>query len=147
MKVILLKDIPKVGRKNEVKDVSEGFARNFLIRQNLAKSATDGAVKTLSREQKQKENAKDQERKKYMSLVDKLNLLEVVFRTKMGEKGKAFGSINVAKIQEELRRLGVTVEKEWIQLDDPIKTTGEHRVVIKFPGKVTGEVKVLVKPE
>ena len=147
MKVILLKDVPKVGRKNEVKDVSEGYARNFLIRQNLAKPATDGAIKTLSREQNQKGEDKEQERKKYQTLVDKLSLLKVVLKVKIGEKGRAFGSINAGKIQEELRKQGVVIEKEWIQLDDPIKTTGEHHIPIHFPQTVKGTLKVKIVPE
>lgn len=147
MKVVLLKDVSKVGRKNEVKEVSEGFARNFLFRQNLARPATEEILGILSREQSQKEFAKEVERKKYQALVDKLNLLEVIFRTKIGEKGKAFGSINAAKIQDELKKLGVVVQKEWILLEDPIKTTGEHHVTLKFPGNVSGVARVIIKPE
>ena len=147
MKIILLQDIPKLGRKNEVKEVSDGFARNFLFPQKLAKPATDEAVKEIMRQKERKEREYSEEFQKTNELVDKLKSLELHFKVKMGEKGRAFGSVTPAKIRDELAKHGISVKKEVIQLEDSIKTTGEHIVKIKFPFDLEGEVKVIVESE
>lgn len=146
MKVVLLKDIPKVGKKNDVKEVSGGFARNFLFAQNLAKQATPEALKKLAEEKTKAENIVKEDKNRYSRLAEKLNLLTLHFKVKM-EKGKAFGSISAARILDRLKHEGVEVSKDALELAEPIKSAGEHIVVIKLPHGLHGKIKVFIEPE
>ena len=147
MKVILLKGIPKLGHKNEVKEVSDGYARNFLFAKNLAKPATPEVLKAIAVQKEREEKEQSVEYQHYKALVEKLKSLELRFKVKMGEKGKAFGSVTPAKIKEALGKHGISIEKESILLEDSIKTTGVRDVKIKFPHDLVGEVKVIVESE
>lgn len=147
MKVILLQDIPKLGRKSEVKEVSDGYARNFLFSRNLAKPATDSTLKELSKQKEIAEKNRAEEQGKIMEAVEKLKSLVLNFKVKIGEKGKAFGSVTGAKIAAELKKKGIEVEKEAIDLKESIKTMGKHTVKIEFPQNIQGEVKIAVEKE
>lgn len=147
MKIILLQDVSKVGRKNEVKEVSDGYARNFLFAKNLAKPASAENIKSLESQKIKEENKKSEEYQRYNNLVGKLENISLHFKVKMGEKGRAFGSVTPLKITEALEKQGVGVEKDWILLEDSIKTTGEQKVKIKLPQGLMGEVKILVEAE
>jgi large subunit ribosomal protein L9 len=147
MKVILLKEIPKLGRKNEVKDVSDGYARNFLFTKNLARLATPEILKSMATQKAREEKEKSEEYQHYQALMEKLKSLELRFKVKIGEKGKAFGSVTPAKIKEALGKQGISIEKESILLEDSIKTTGERDVKIKLPHDLIGEVKVIIESE
>ena len=147
MKVLLLKDVPGTGRKNDIKDVNDGFARNFLIARKLAIPATEGKVKEMQQEKQHKEDKQQSNRNKYQDIADALGKADVVIHTKVGERGKAFGSIGSLDIKKALVAMGHTVEEEWINLDEPIKTTGTVKVPLKFPHGVAGALSVTVKPE
>ena len=147
MKIIFLKDIPQVGRKNEVKDVSDGYARNFLFPRNLAKPATADALKNLTVQKTHEEEEKSVEQKKQEAFMEKLKSITLTFKVKIGEKGRAFGSVTPLKISKELEKHGIKIEKESVELEESIKTTGEHAVKIKFPQGFSGEVKILVEGE
>lgn len=147
MKVILLQDIPPVGRKNDVKDVSDGYARNFLFPKNLAKPASEAALKSLGEQKARGEREKSEEHKKLSALAEKLKSLTLTFQVKLGEKGRAFGSVTVVKIRDALKKHGIEVDKDWILLEEPIKTTGDKMVNIKFPQGIMGEVKIIVESE
>ena len=146
MKVIFLKD-SSIGRRGEVKNVSDGYARNFLFPKNLAKPATDAALKSAEAEKTRIEKEKSAEHEKSTALVEKIKSLVLTFKVKLGEKGKAFGSVTAVKIRDALKKQGVAIEKDWLMLDEPIKTTGEKIVSIKFPQGIIGEVKILVEAE
>ena len=147
MKVILTKDVENIGRKNEVKDVSDGYARNFLFPRNLANPATNAALKTAEAGKMHAEKEKSVEYQKFSAQAEKLQSLTLTFKVKLGEKGRAFGSVTAVKIRDALKKQGIAVEKEWVLLDAPIKTTGEKIVNIKFPQGTMGEVKVMVEAE
>ena len=147
MKVLLLKDVPGVGKKNDVKDVNDGFARNFLFVKKLGIPATDGRVQSIKQEKIEKQQKQENEIKKYQDIVEKIKSLEVIITTKVGEKGKAFGSIDAHQIKKELEKHGIDIEKEWIELEEPLKTTGSKQVMLKFPHGVSGSVNVTIKPE
>lgn len=164
MKVILLQDVPKLGLKNEVKDVSDGYARNFLFAKNLAKSATPEALKVLAEQKQREEREKSEEFQKNKTSVDKLKSLALNFKVKIvakplkggrhpgpeglgREKGRVFGSLTAAKIQEALGKQGIKVERDWIALEESIKTAGEHSVEVKFPNNLVGKVKIMVEAE
>ena len=147
MKIILLQDVQNVGRKHDVKEVHDGYARNFLFARGLAKPATEQALKTLAAEKVRAEREKSEEYQKYKAVVDKLKTIVLQFKVKLGEKGRAFGSVTAVKIRDALKREGIVVEKEWIVLEDSIKTTGERTIAIKLPSGLRSEVKVRVEAE
>lgn len=147
MNVLFLKDVSGVGRKHEIKNVNDGFARNFLFPKKLAIMATDEKIKIIEHEKTGKQQQEIRNQKKYQDIADTIALLNVVIVTKIGEKGKAFGSIGTDDIQKALKRQGVHVEEDWIMLEEPLKTTGTSSIALKFPHGVLGSVYVTVKPE
>ena len=90
---------------------------------------------------------KSEEFQKYKASVNKLKSLALNFKVKIGEKGRAFGSVTPAKIQEALGKQGIKVERDWIELKESIKTAGEHGVEVKFPNNLVGKVKIVVEAE
>jgi len=136
-----------VARKNDVKEVSDGYARNFLFPRGLAKSATEQVLKTHTQEREQQEKRQSEEYQKYKVLADALKTKVLNFKVKIGEKGRAFGSVTIVKIQEALKKQGVSVEREWILLDKSLKTTGEEKVKIKFPHDIIGEIRIIIEAE
>lgn len=147
MKVILLQDVHALGRKRDVKDVSDGYARNFLIPRKLAMPANTGALQALTAQKAREEQEKSELHGKYKASAERLKTTTLLFKTKIGEKGKTFGSISSAKIRDALKKEGIAVEKEWIAMDAPIKTAGAHAVEINFPHGIMGKTKIIVEAE
>lgn len=147
MKVILLKDVAALGRKDEVKDVSGGYARNFLLPQKLAEPATDAALKNLVERQIRKEKEKLDTDARHRAAADLLKKIVLRFSVRVGGKDKTFGSVSAVKIADALKKQGIAVEKSWIMLDSPIKSTGEETIQIKFPHGIEGETKIIIEPE
>lgn len=147
MKVIFVKDVPAVGRKDEVKDVSDGYARNFLFARGLAKAATATSLRVHTHELAEKQKARGLQLDQARALAERLTTISLHFKTKVGEKGKSFGSISQAKIQAELKKKGVEVARNEILLDESIKSTGEKIVPIRLHPNVQAEVKVIVESE
>lgn len=145
MKVIFTQDVKGKGKKGEVKNVSEGYARNYLLKNNLAVEATQGNLKGLEA-QKNKEKQKEQEEvKKAEQLRDTLKKLEVTLKTKAGDGGRLFGSITSKQIAEELQKAhNIKIDKRKIELDQPIRSLGYTNVPVKLHNDVTGEIKVHV---
>lgn len=147
MKIVFIQDVSGVGRKNEVKDVSDGYARNFLFPRNLAKPATGQVLKTLAIQKTREEREKSEEYQKYKVLAGKLKSLTLTFELKLGKENRAFGSVTVVKIRDALKKHGIEAEKDWILLEQPIKNIGEQVVKINFPHDLTGDVKIFVESE
>ena len=132
MKIILLQDVPKAGRKYEVKNVSDGYARNFLIPNKLAKLATPQAIKAIETEKKRLEEERKVQEDILQKNLDGLKDLRVVWDVKNNEKGRLFAGIHnqdISKILKEQYHLDIPVE--LIQLEKPIKEIGEYKVKIK----------------
>ena len=146
MKVILLQDVPKIGRKNEVKEVSEGFARNFLFPKKLAVQASDAELKKLTQTKEKKEKGFAEEKEVYQKMAEELKTITLDFKMKVGDGGKTFGSVTKKDISEALKQKGIKIEKDWIE-DEHIKTIGEKMVRIRFPQGIEGEVKIIVNAE
>jgi large subunit ribosomal protein L9 len=144
MKVILLDDVAKVGRRGEVRDVSDGFARNFLIPKKLALSASAGNLKNLEHI-KQQANAKaDRVKSDAEGLRQRIEALTLEERRQASEEGKLFGSVTSQDIADFLASHGVKIERRRIQLDEPIKTLGETLVPIRLHQDVSAQFKVSV---
>ena len=146
MKVILLQEVKNLGKKGYIKNVSDGYARNFLFPQKLAKPATEEALAALETVKKEETKKESEEHKKYSALREKLKSIKLIFKMKMG-KGKSFGSVTIQKITDEFKKNSIIVEKEWVLLDEPIKTAGEKSVKIQLPYDFMAEIKVVVEAE
>lgn len=147
MRVILLKDVDKLGKKHEVKEVKNGYARNFLILKGLARPATKEALIWLETQKEIEEKKAENDLKKIQELASIIDDQEVVFSVKVGEEEQLFESITAQKISEKLKEGGFDVKKSQIDLLEPIKELGEFPVKIKFEHNLESEIKVIVNKE
>ncbi|MBI5071323.1 50S ribosomal protein L9 [Candidatus Falkowbacteria bacterium] len=143
MKVILLKNVDKVGRAGETKEVAEGYARNFLIPKGLARLATAGAVTKVEMEKKAAAEKAAHEEKRLKKLAKELSGVEIKIAAKVGEGGKLYGSIGVSEIAIELAKKGFEIDKDQIKLEKSIKDVGGHEVMVKLGQGL--DVKILVR--
>lgn len=147
MKVVLLKDVENLGKKYEIKEVADGYARNFLIPHGLAKKADDKTIKWLQK-QKEKESKKaEEELRKIQELASSIDGLEVVIAVKTDEEGHLFESISPQKIVDRLKEMGFEIKRNQILLEERIKELGEFPVKIKFPHNLEAEIKLIVSEE
>jgi large subunit ribosomal protein L9 len=147
MKVILLKDIENLGKKYEIKNISDGYARNYLIPRKLAKVANEKNLKWLEKQKEKEEKKAEKELKKVQEAASAIDGQEVVISVKVGENGQLFESITIQKIYEKLKELGFEIKKNQILLDSPIKELGEFPIKIKFPHNLEAEIKIIVVEE
>ncbi len=147
MKVILLDDVTKVGRRGEVRDVSDGYGRNYLIPKKLALSATAGNLKNLEHIKKQQEAKAGRIRTGAEALRDRIEALVYEERRQASDEGKLFGSVTSQDLVDFLAGQGVKVERRRIVLDEPIKTLGETSVTVRLHHDVTAQLKVSVVRE
>ena len=146
MKVILLEDVRRVGRKFEVKDVSDGYARNFLFINHLAEPASPGALKRLEA-MKASHDAEDAVLHKHLEeLARKINSTTIQFELKADKTGAIFGSVNKESILKALREHSIlTKERVDIDLKYPLKTAGEHVVSVDLKKEVVASLKINIK--
>lgn len=148
MKVIFLKDMKGQGKKGEIKEVSEGYATNFLFKQGVAAPASQGNVKTLELQKQSEQKKKDKEKADAQALAEKLKELTVELKSKAGEGGRLFGSITTKQIAEELeKQKKIVIDKRKMQLDDPIRALGTVNVPVKLHPEVSGVLRVRVTEE
>jgi large subunit ribosomal protein L9 len=147
MKVILLDDVSKVGRRGEVRDVSDGYARNFLIPKKLALSATAGNLKNLDHIKRQQDAKADRVKADAESLRTKIEALVYEERRQASEEGKLFGSVTSQDIADFLGTRGVPMDRRRITLYEPIKALGEHSVSMRLHPEVVAQLRVNVVRE
>ncbi|WP_404330592.1 50S ribosomal protein L9 [Mesobacillus maritimus] len=146
MKVIFLKDVKGKGKKGEVKNVSDGYAHNFLIKQGLAAEATAAAMSSLSAQKKKEEKQAEVELENAKELKEKIEKITVELLAKSGEGGRLFGSITSKQIAEELqKRHKIKIDKRKIEMDDAIRALGVTKVPVKLHTEVTATLNVHVK--
>ena len=146
MKVILLKDVKGTGKKNEVKEVSDGYARNYLLPKKLAVPADNTNMKELNEKNKSKELKAQKGYEAAVELGKKMEELNVVIYAKAGDGGRLFGSITSKDIAEQIKKQhNIEVDKRKITLDEPIRVLGSRFVDIKIHQKVTTRLRVDVK--
>jgi len=145
MKVILLQDVKKQGKKDEIIDVSDGYAQNFLIKKGLAIPATDSSKKKLAKELDIRKQQEDANIANCQKIAEELKSVELIIKVKTGEQDKVFGIVSSKQICEELKKLGYDIDKKKICVDYPIDSLGTHKVKIQLHKKVVGEVKVTLK--
>ena len=144
MKVILLQNIEKIGKKLEIKDVKKGYAMNFLIPRNLARPATKKTMKWLEIQKEISKKEQEEALKNIQIVATKLNGLELNFSMKVGDKGQLFESLTVQKIKDALKEKGFDITKDQIQLKNPIKELGEFSVKIDFDYNLESVIKVII---
>lgn len=144
MEVILRQAIENVGQPGDLVDVSNGFARNFLLPRGLAYEATTGNLKRIAQEKGRLEAAEGKRREGAQQIADRLAEVSLTFSARVGEEGKLFGSITSADIVEQLEGQGFSIEKRQVDLHEPIKALGVYRVPVKLHADVKAELKVWV---
>lgn len=144
MRVILLKEVENLGKKYEIKEVKDGYARNFLIPKNLVKPATKENIRWLENQKTIEEKRAEEELKKIQETVTKIDGLELTIPVKVTEEGKVFGSVNVLKIVDKLQEAGFDIKKTQVEFGSSIKELGEWPVKISFPHGLEAEITVMV---
>jgi len=147
MKVLLCEDIKKLGWLGDVVDVNEGYARNYLLPQRLAKVATEGNIRAIAQEKAKRAEQRLQERRRIEKAVAAVNGAEAVLAAKANEQGVLFGSITEAMIGANLRSQGFEVADEIVKLPEHIKQIGTHEVTLRFAEDLTATVRVVVVSE
>ncbi|MBM4169275.1 MAG: 50S ribosomal protein L9 [Ignavibacteria bacterium] len=147
MKVILRQDHSQLGKIGDVVEVKDGYARNYLIPRNIAYEATPSNLRMLEEEKKQHSRRLDKERISSEALSQRLAGTSLTIKMKVGEEDKLFGSVTSQMIAEALDEKGISLDKRWIDLEEPIKALGIYDVNVKLPGSVNGVVKVWVVRE
>ena len=147
MRVILIQNVPKIGKIGEIKEVSDGFARNMLLPQKMAVVATPEAIKALEFQSKLNIRKTENELNNTESSVEELDGEEFVFKEKAQEDGKLFGSVNEKSIVDKAKQKGFRIDKKQIKLDDHIKNTGEYSAVVNFDHGLEAEIKIIVESE
>ena len=148
MKVILLEDVKSVGKKDQIVEVSDGYARNFVLKKKLGIEATPKNLNELKLKKAHEDKVAAERLDEAKALGEKINSSKVVLPIKLGEGGRTFGSISSKEIAEALKaQLATEVDKKKINLKEPIKTAGTHEVEIKLHTQVTAKLTVEVVGE
>ncbi len=147
MKIILLDDVAKVGRRGEVREVAEGYARNFLIPKKLALSATPGNLKNLQHIKQQQESKAQRVLGGAEAVRSQIEALVFEVVRQASEEGKLFGSVTSQDIVDFLGAHGVRIERRRVHLEEPIKALGETMVAIRLHPEVTAQLRVNVARE
>ncbi len=142
MKVILLQDVKKQGKKDQVIEVSDGYANNFLIKNKLAIAYTKGSSQVLNKQLETKQNQEDKLIKECQKITEELKPKTIKFKVKTGKDDQVFGTISSKQIHEELKKLGYDIDKKKIILDHHIDSLGTHLVNLNLHKKVTAQIKV-----
>ncbi len=147
MKVILSKDVQGTGKAGEVKEVADGYARNYLIPRKLAIPASGGALKDVEQKKASEQKKLAAEEAAARALGERLTGAPVVLTAKVGDQGRLYGSITSGDIAEQLSaHLGQAIDKRKIDLEEPIRQLGTFEVTIRLHRAVTAKVKVDVQP-
>ncbi|MGI6120313.1 MAG: 50S ribosomal protein L9 [Desulfosporosinus sp.] len=148
MKVILQADVRGTGKQGQVLEVADGYARNYLFPKKLAIEATAGNIRDITHKKALEESRKEKEKEDAVELAGKINNLQVEVQMKTGEGGRLFGSVTSKEIADALKKQqGLEVDKRKIELNEPIKSLGNHKVNIKIHPDVSATLKVSVNAQ
>ncbi|MEX2426378.1 MAG: 50S ribosomal protein L9 [Thermomicrobiaceae bacterium] len=147
MKVILVQDVPNVGESGSIQNVSDGFARNYLIPQGLAEMGTPGRIKQAEQRLQAQQRKVERQEEELRDLSERIEGLRVEIEARVGRQGRLFGSINAPEIANAVSTaLGEEIDRRRVELPDPIRSIGEHAVEIHLVGRLRPTVTVTVKP-
>jgi len=148
MKVIFLRDVTGIGRTGEIKEVADGYARNYLFPKGLAKPATEGAVRQAEEEKQLAERRYQRELATAQELAEQLNNVTLRFRAKVGDQDILFGTITNADIADEIKaKFNLDVDRRKIEVGDPIRRPGIYSIPIHLIGDLEPRVNVVVERE
>jgi large subunit ribosomal protein L9 len=148
MKIVFLKDVSSKGKAGEIREVADGYARNFLFPKGLALPATQEAIKSAKAKAEEKARHQLHLQEELSELAKLIDGKEVYFKARAGEKGQLHGSITSADIAKELSKLAdVEIDKKKIELDEPLRHLGSHEVKINFLKEVEAKVQVIIEEE
>jgi large subunit ribosomal protein L9 len=147
MKIILMEDVPSLGRRGEVREVATGYARNYLLPKKLALPATAGNLQNLDHLKRQRERAEQKVRDDAQAMAERIAGLTLAVTTRASEDGRLFGSVTSQDVVDFLARNQVAVEKRRVALPEPIKALGEYGVPIRLHHDVTATLAVTVARE
>jgi large subunit ribosomal protein L9 len=148
VKVILTNDVDTLGKSGDLKDVADGYARNFLIPRKLAVPAAGGAYRAWQHDIASREEKRKREREEAEIAVARIASTTLTMGVKVGEGGKLFGSVTGKDIAEALARRGIEVDRHRIELEEPLKQLGTYKVAVRIhPGLDPAEVTVVVEPK
>lgn len=142
MKVIFLKDLKNQGKKGEIKEVKDGYGKNFLIKNGYAVMATETGLKRLNDENEQMRQKEQEIIKSCKQIKEKLEKLTLKFKVKTGSQDRVFGTVSTKMISEELKKQGFSIDKKTIKLDNQLSTLGFHDVKIELHKEVIANLKV-----
>lgn len=145
MKVIFTKDVKGQGKKGEIKEVSDGYAMNFLIKNKFAVQATNQSVNKLKKENAERALEESLLIKEMETIKEKIEKEKLTFQAKTGKQDQMFGTISIKQIKEKLNNLGYEIKKQDIKLDNPISSIGFHEVNIELHKKVIAKLKIEIK--
>lgn len=145
MKVIFLQDVKGQGKKGEIKEVSDGYARNFLIPKGLAVEATKTRMKEIQEQQEKQRKTQEKEKAEAVKIQQKLNGQSVTIKARTGGGDKLFGAVTAKEIAEAIeKQFKVNIDRKKIELTEPIKHLGEYSIKIKIYPSVQAEMQVIV---
>jgi len=147
MKIILKKEVEKLGEIGDVLTVKDGYARNYLIPKGLAVRATDGMLKAIEIEKKQKAFKIERERKAARELAESLERFSLIVKAKAGEGGRLYGTVTAQMIVDGLKAKGFEVDRKQITVDPPIKQVGKYQVAVKLYSDVVATLNLEVEAE
>ena len=147
MRVILKAEVRGLGRTGEVKDVADGYARNFLLPKGLAIEATGGELRVLAQERQSEKTKKDRAHQDAEALAARLGEVTLVFKLKAGEQGKTFGSVTAKEVADALKKEAkADIDKTKIVLHEPLRSLGIHKVEVRLLSDVRANVSVAIEP-
>jgi large subunit ribosomal protein L9 len=147
VRVILKAEVRGLGRTGEIKDVADGYARNYLLPKGLAIEATGGELKHLAQERQASKSKKDREHQDAEELARRLGAVTLVFKLKAGEQGKTFGSVTAKELAEALKKEAkAEIDKTKIVLREPLRSLGVHKIEIRLLPDVRADVTVAIEP-
>ena len=147
MRVILTSDVEKLGKSGELKEVADGYARNFLIPRKFAVPASGGAYRAWQHDIASREEKRKREREEAEITAQRISSTTLTMGVKVGEGGKLYGSITAKDIADALGRRGIVVDRHKVDLEEPLKTLGTYKVAVKVMPGLTPEVTVAVEPK
>jgi len=147
VKVILTKDVAKLGKSGDMKAVADGFATNYLIPQKLAVPASGGAFRAYQHDIASREEKRKKEREENEIAATRIASTTLTLGVKVGDAGKLYGSVGAKEIAEALGRRGIVVDRHKVDLEEPLKSLGTYKVAVKVSSGLTPEVTVVVEPK
>ena len=148
MKVVFVQDVPNVAKAGEVKEVSDGYGRNFLIPRKLAVLASSSALKRAEAQREVEARQIVRSEARIEAVAERLEGLSVTLKARAGAQGRLYGSVTAADIAEEIQKLtGQEVDRRRIELEEPIRHLGNYEVTIRLSGGVSPKIRIVVEEE